>query len=144
MLFFKVSREKWNPQGWGYLDTQAYTSPNCFIRFFIPWVEKLSQEGDKILKVEIGGGTSKFISWRLYLKSYQGRLEWQLEGANEQSYAIQVSNLLSPMVEGRQSDFFEWNVSTRLINNVDDKPWTKESNLGFLFLMRWNFQQNKV
>jgi hypothetical protein len=48
------------------------------------------------------------------------------------------------MVEGRQSDFFEWNVSTRLINNVDDKPWTKESNLGFLFLMRWNFQQNKV
>jgi hypothetical protein len=66
----------------------------------------LSQEGDRFLRVEIGGGTSKFISWRLYLKSYQGRVEWQLEGANEQSYAIQVFNLLSPMVEGKQRDFF--------------------------------------
>jgi hypothetical protein len=40
---------------------KRYTPPNCFINFFIPIVEKLFQDGDKILKVEVGGGMSKFI-----------------------------------------------------------------------------------
>ncbi len=67
----------------------------------------MSQKGDRILRVEIGGDKSRFISWRLCLKSYQGQFEWQLVGANEQSYAIQVSNLLGPMVEGRQNEMFQ-------------------------------------
>jgi hypothetical protein len=40
---------------------KAYASPDCFIKFFILGVENLLQ-GDKILKVEVGGGTSQLIS----------------------------------------------------------------------------------
>jgi hypothetical protein len=29
-------------------------------------------QGDKILKVEVGGGTSQLISWKFYLKLDQG------------------------------------------------------------------------
>jgi hypothetical protein len=39
----------WIPKG--------YISLDCFIRFFIPGVEKLVKEGNKILRVEAGGGT---------------------------------------------------------------------------------------
>jgi hypothetical protein len=48
---------------------------------------------------------SRLISWRLCVNSNQG-FQWQLESANEQSYAIQGSNLLNPMVEGKHNDFF--------------------------------------
>jgi len=94
----KISKigDIWIPKG--------YASQDCFINFFILGVEKLFQEGDKILRVEVGGGMSRFISWRLYIKSNQG-LKWQLKSANEQSYVIQVFNLFSPMVEGRHNDF---------------------------------------
>jgi hypothetical protein len=64
----------WIPKG--------YTTPNCFIKNFIPRMEKLLQEGKKILKVEIGGGTSRLISWRLSIKPSQG-LKWQLESLSE-------------------------------------------------------------
>jgi hypothetical protein len=64
----------WIPKG--------YTFPNCFIIFFIPGIEKLFQDGDIILKVEIGGGTSRLINWRLCVKSNQG-IKWQLESVNE-------------------------------------------------------------
>jgi hypothetical protein len=43
--------------------------------------------------VEAGGSTYRLISWRLCVKSNQG-LIWQLESADEEAYAIQVSNLL--------------------------------------------------
>jgi hypothetical protein len=69
----------WIPKG--------YISPNCFINFFILGVEKLFQKGDKILRVEVGGSTSKLISWRHCGKSNQG-LKWQLESVDEQSYVI--------------------------------------------------------
>jgi len=69
----------WIPKG--------YISPDYFLKFFIVGVEKLFQERDKILKVEVGGGTSKLISWKHCGKSNQG-LKWQLENADEQSYAI--------------------------------------------------------
>jgi len=64
----------WIPKG--------YASPNCFIIFFIPGIEKLFQDGDIILKLDFGGGTSKPINWRLCVKSNQG-IKWQLESANE-------------------------------------------------------------
>jgi hypothetical protein len=84
---------------------KAFASLYCFIKFFIPGIKNLLQEGDMILKVEVGGGKFGLISWKLYLKANQG-FKWQLKGANEQSYAIQVSNVFSPMVEGRHIDFF--------------------------------------
>jgi hypothetical protein len=52
--------------------SKAYASPNYFIRFFILGIENLLQERDKILKVEVGGNMSRFISWKSYLKPYQG------------------------------------------------------------------------
>ncbi len=51
---------------------KAYISPNCCIRFFILGIEILLQEEDRILKVEVGGGTSRLISWRHCLKSNEG------------------------------------------------------------------------
>jgi hypothetical protein len=93
---FKVG-EIWIPK--------AFASLDCLIKIFIPRIKNLLQEGDMILKAEAGGGMSRLISWKLYLKSNQG-LKWQLKGANEQSYTIQVSNMFSPMVEGRHIDFF--------------------------------------
>ncbi len=45
-----------------------YAFPNCFIRFFIPGIEKLLQVGEIILRVDIGRGTSKLISWKFYSK----------------------------------------------------------------------------
>ncbi len=64
----------WIPKG--------YTFPNCFVKFFIQEAEKLFQEEDKIIRVEASGGMSRFINWRLYVKSNQG-LKWQLESADE-------------------------------------------------------------
>ncbi len=37
-------------------------SPNHFVRLYIPGVEDLFQEGDRILRVEHGGSTSHLIS----------------------------------------------------------------------------------
>ncbi len=64
----------WIPKG--------YTSPNCFVKFFIQGVKKLFQEEDKIVRVEASGGMSKLMSWRLRVKSNQG-FKWQLESADE-------------------------------------------------------------
>jgi len=41
---------------------KAYASPNYFIRFFILKIKNLLQEGNRILKMEVGGGTFKLIS----------------------------------------------------------------------------------
>jgi hypothetical protein len=59
-----------------------------------------------------------FINWRLYVKLSQG-FKWQLESLDEQTYAIQSYNLLNPLIEGRQSDFF---ALILLINGVNDEP----------------------
>jgi hypothetical protein len=82
----------WIPKG--------YTPPNCFTRFFIPRVEKLLQEGNRILRVQAGGDMFKLINWRLCVKSSQG-FKWQLKSSNDHAYVVQSSNLLNPMVEGR-------------------------------------------
>jgi hypothetical protein len=54
---------------------KAYASLDYFINFFILRIENLLQEKDKSLKVEVGGNTSQFISWKLYLKLDQ-RFKW--------------------------------------------------------------------
>ncbi len=40
-------------------------SPNHFVRLYIPGVEDLFQEGDRLLWVEHGGSQSRLISWRI-------------------------------------------------------------------------------
>jgi hypothetical protein len=52
---------------------KAYVSLDCFIRFFIPGIEKLLQVRNWILKVDVGGGTFILINWKLCSKLNQGR-----------------------------------------------------------------------
>jgi len=44
---------------------KSAVSPNHFVRLYIPGVEDLFQEGDRLLRVEHGGSRSRLISWRL-------------------------------------------------------------------------------
>jgi hypothetical protein len=61
---------------------KAYVSFDCFIKIFIPRIEKLFKVRNRILKVDIGGSTFILKTWRLCLKLDQG-LKWQLESADE-------------------------------------------------------------
>jgi hypothetical protein len=45
---------------------KSAVSPNHFVRLYIPGVEDLFQEGDRILRVEHGGSRSRLISWRIW------------------------------------------------------------------------------
>jgi hypothetical protein len=80
-------------------------SPNHFICFFILGIDHLLQVGDKVLRVEARGGLSSLRSWILCQKLDQ-KFKWQLESFDGQSYMLQFSNKLSPVIEGRQVDFF--------------------------------------
>ncbi len=48
---------------------KSAVSPNHFARFYIPSVEDLFQTGDRVVKVEHAGSTSRLISWRLWRDS---------------------------------------------------------------------------
>jgi hypothetical protein len=48
---------------------KAFASLDCFIKIFILGIKNLLQEGNMILRVEVGGGMFRLISWKLYLKS---------------------------------------------------------------------------
>jgi hypothetical protein len=41
------------------------SSPNHFTRMFIPGIEDLFQEGDRLIRVEHSGSRSRFINWRV-------------------------------------------------------------------------------
>jgi hypothetical protein len=45
---------------------KSAVSPNHFVRLYIPGVEDLFQEGDRLLRVEHGGSRSCLISWRIW------------------------------------------------------------------------------
>jgi len=83
-------------------------SPNHFVRLYIPGVEDLFQEGDRLLRVEHGGSRSRLISWRLW-RSNEGELRFQQEFTDEQNFTTVPSNiaLLEPIAEGVQSEFNE-------------------------------------
>ncbi len=80
-------------------------SPNHFICFFILGIDHLLQVGVKVSGVEVRRGLYRLISQRLCHKLDQ-EFKWQLESFDEQSYLLQFFNTLSPIVEGRQVDFF--------------------------------------
>jgi len=61
---------------------KSAVSPNHFVKLYIPGVEDLFQEGDRLLQVEHGGSRSRLISWRIW-RSQEGRWRFQQESTNE-------------------------------------------------------------
>ncbi len=83
---------------------RSAVSPNHFVRLYIPGVEDLLQEGDRVLHVEHSG--SRLISWRVW-KDQNGGWRFQQESTDEQQFCIVPSNFepLRPIHEGTQSEF---------------------------------------
>jgi hypothetical protein len=81
-------------------------SPNHFVRLYIPGVENLFQEGDRLLQVEHSGLRSCLISWRIW-RTQEGEWRFQQESTNEQEFTIVSSTIapLKPIAEGAQSEF---------------------------------------
>jgi len=80
--------------------------PNHFARFYIPGVEDLYQEGDRILRAQHSGSRSRLISWRIW-KHQDGGWRFQQESTDEQQFSTVPSNFepLRPIHEGAQSEF---------------------------------------
>ncbi len=76
------------------------------MRLYIPSVEDLFQEGDRLLRVEHGRSRSRFISWRVW-RSQEGEWRFQQESTDEQNFTIVPSTItpLKPIAEGAQSEF---------------------------------------
>ncbi len=87
---------------------KSVVSPNHFVRLYIPGVEDLFQEGDRLLRVEHGGSRSHVIGWRLW-RSNEGELRFQQESMDEQNFTTIPSNIapLESIAEGVQSEFVE-------------------------------------
>ncbi len=81
-------------------------SPNHFVRLYIPGVEDLFQVGDRLLRVEHSGSTSRLISWRIW-RTPEESWQFQQESTDEQSFSVFPSNFspLRPVAEGEQSEF---------------------------------------
>ncbi|CAM6002414.1 unnamed protein product [Sphagnum balticum] len=82
-------------------------SPNHFVRLYIPGVEDLYQEGDRLLRVEHNGSRSRLISWRLW-RNQEGAWRFQQESTDEQKFTTIPSDFepLKPIHEGSQSEFY--------------------------------------
>ncbi len=76
------------------------------MRLYIPGVEDLFQEGDRLLRVEHGRSRSRLISWKVW-RSQEGEWRFQQESTNEQNFTTVPSTIapLKPIAEGVQSEF---------------------------------------
>ncbi len=85
---------------------KSAASPNHFVRLYIPGVEDLFQEGDRLLRVEHGGSRSRLISWRIW-RNQEGGWRFQQKSTNEQYFTTVPSTIkpLKPIMEGAQSEF---------------------------------------
>jgi hypothetical protein len=85
---------------------RSEVSPNHFVRLYIPGVEDLFQEGDRLLRVEHSGSRSRLISWRVWL-GQEGQWRFQQQSTDEQRFFTLPSNFepLRPVHEGAQSEF---------------------------------------
>jgi hypothetical protein len=81
-------------------------SPNHFVKLYIPGVEDLFQDGDRLLRVEHSGSRSRLISWRIW-RNQERVWQFQQESTNEQCFSIFPSNFapLRLVAEGAQSEF---------------------------------------
>ncbi|CAK9257908.1 unnamed protein product [Sphagnum jensenii] len=85
---------------------KSAVSPNHFTRFYIPGVEDLYQEGDRVLRLQHSGSRSRLISWQIW-KNQDGGWRFQQESTDEQGFTTVPSNFepLKPIHEGAQSEF---------------------------------------
>ncbi len=76
------------------------------MRLYIPGVEDLFQEGDRLLRVEHGGSRSRLISWRIW-RNREGGWRFQQESTDEQKFTTVPSTIepLKPIMEGAQPEF---------------------------------------
>ncbi len=81
-------------------------SPNHFARLYIPGVEDLFQQGNRLIRVEHSGSRSRLISWRIWWNQ-EGAWRFQQESSDEQHFSTVPSNFepLRPIHEGAQSEF---------------------------------------
>ncbi len=81
-------------------------SPNHFIRLYVPGVESLFVEGDRLVRIEHSGLRSRIISWGIW-RNQAGGWQFQQLSSDEQRFSTFPSNFepLSPVHEGFQSEF---------------------------------------
>ncbi len=81
-------------------------SPNHFVRLYIPGVEDLYQEGDRLFRVEHSGSRSRLINWRIW-RNQEGGWRFQQESRDEQKFNIvpSIFEPVKPSHEGVQSKF---------------------------------------
>jgi len=81
-------------------------SPNHFVRLYIPGVEDLYQEGDRLLRVEHSGSKSRLINWRIW-RSQKAEWRFQQESTDEQKFDTvpSIFEPVKPIHEGVQSEF---------------------------------------
>jgi len=81
-------------------------SPNHFIRLYVPGVEDLFGEGDRLVRIEHSGSQSRIISWGIW-RNRAGGWRFQQMSSDEQRFLTFPSNFepLSPVHEGVQSEF---------------------------------------
>jgi hypothetical protein len=86
--------------------SSSEVSPNHFVRLYVPGVEDLFAEGDRLVRIEHSGCRSRIISWRIWWKK-TGGWRFQLQSSDEQRFSTFPSNFepLSPVQEGTQSKF---------------------------------------
>jgi len=83
-------------------------SLNHFIRLYVPGVEELFAEGDRLVRIEHSGSRSHIISWGIW-QDKNGGWRFQQLSSDEQRFSTFPSNFepLSPVHEGTQSKFGE-------------------------------------
>jgi len=76
-------------------------SPNHFVRLYILGVEDLFQVGNRLIKVEHSGSSSRLIGWRIWRNQEEGS-QFQQESIDEQNFSIFPSNFspLRPVAKG--------------------------------------------
>jgi len=76
-------------------------------RFFIPEIKVLFQLGDRVLRVEAFGLSSRLVCWRLW-QNVKLQHAWQLHSSNEQTFSPLPINFqdLIPVAKVDQQDFF--------------------------------------
>jgi len=85
---------------------KSEVSPNHFVRLYIPGVEELFQEGDRLLRVGHNGSRSRLISWRIW-RDQTGSWRFQQHSTDEQRFSTVPLNFepLEPVHEGTQPEF---------------------------------------
>jgi len=85
---------------------RSEVSLNHFVRLYIPGVEDLFQEGDRLLRVEHSGSQSHLINWRVWLRQ-EGQWRFQQQSTDEQRFSAipSIFEPLRPVYGGAQLEF---------------------------------------